>query len=218
MERMERLRRVICFGDSNTYGFDPRSALGGRYPKEVRWTGRLEGLGWQVTNLGLNGREIPHRPGEIRDAVGALSSSAGAVVTVMLGGNDLMMNPGFRAEDAAERMEGFLREVLAQPVFRTGEARLLLVVPPPAGKGTWVTEERMETESRRLAGCYRQTAETLDISWTDSGAWEVELVFDGVHFSPLGHERFAQGIACVLEKEAEIAGSGAGALAKRPGI
>lgn len=26
------MMRVMCLGDSNTYGYDPRSYLGGRYP------------------------------------------------------------------------------------------------------------------------------------------------------------------------------------------
>ena len=28
--------KVICFGDSNTYGYDPRSYFGGRYPRDSR--------------------------------------------------------------------------------------------------------------------------------------------------------------------------------------
>ena len=34
-------KRILCLGDSNTYGYDPRSYVGGRYPETVRWTGRL---------------------------------------------------------------------------------------------------------------------------------------------------------------------------------
>ncbi len=49
----------MCFRDSNTYGYDPRSYLGGRYPKSVRWTGRLEADDWEVFNLGENGHPIP---------------------------------------------------------------------------------------------------------------------------------------------------------------
>ena len=38
---------LLCYGDSNTYGFDPRSYFGGRYPAEVRWTHRLaQATGW----------------------------------------------------------------------------------------------------------------------------------------------------------------------------
>ena len=29
--------KVICFGDSNTYGYDPRSWIGGRYEPDSRW-------------------------------------------------------------------------------------------------------------------------------------------------------------------------------------
>lgn len=28
--------KAICFGDSNTYGYDPRSRLGGRYDADSR--------------------------------------------------------------------------------------------------------------------------------------------------------------------------------------
>ena len=38
--------KILCFGDSNTYGYDPRSCLGGRYPDSVRWTALLEAAGW----------------------------------------------------------------------------------------------------------------------------------------------------------------------------
>ena len=38
-------RRLLCYGDSNTYGYDPRSYLGGRYPQSVRWTALLRDMG-----------------------------------------------------------------------------------------------------------------------------------------------------------------------------
>ena len=30
---------ILCYGDSNTYGYNPVNGL--RYPKDVRWTGCL---------------------------------------------------------------------------------------------------------------------------------------------------------------------------------
>ena len=33
---------LICYGDSNTYGYDPHDTNEGRYPKEVRWTGIMD--------------------------------------------------------------------------------------------------------------------------------------------------------------------------------
>ena len=47
MKRGDRVRSILCFGDSNTWGFMPwkeRPAIkaNNRFPWEVRWTGRLE--------------------------------------------------------------------------------------------------------------------------------------------------------------------------------
>jgi hypothetical protein len=34
------MKEVLCYGDSNTYGFMPGSAE--RYPSNVRWTGVMQ--------------------------------------------------------------------------------------------------------------------------------------------------------------------------------
>ena len=51
---------VICFGDSNTYGYDPRSYLGGRYDPDSRWVDILA-IGDRVVNL-QHGSERPGDP------------------------------------------------------------------------------------------------------------------------------------------------------------
>ena len=33
---------IICYGDSNTFGYDSRMGTEGRFPKEIRWTGILD--------------------------------------------------------------------------------------------------------------------------------------------------------------------------------
>ena len=94
--------KVICFGDSNTWGYDPRSCLGGRYEPDSRWADILAAkTGWAVSNWGLNGRGIPR-------AAPAFPADTGALL-VMLGTNDLLQGSGPAA--AAERMEQFLRSV-----------------------------------------------------------------------------------------------------------
>ena len=50
------MKNILCFGDSNTFGSDPR---GGRHPYGVRWTGRLQQLlgdGYRVIEEGCGGR------------------------------------------------------------------------------------------------------------------------------------------------------------------
>lgn len=49
--------RVLCFGDSNTWGYIPNK--GTRYPVDKRWTGILQntiGTTYEVIEEGLNGR------------------------------------------------------------------------------------------------------------------------------------------------------------------
>ena len=195
-------RTIFCFGDSNTYGYDPRSYLGDRYPREVRWTGLLAGHpGWQVENLGQNGRSIPCRPGELAQLRRQLEDFGPPdVLTMMLGSNDLLQSPGFAAADTAARMEAFLRQLLALPAFSQGKSRLLLVCPPPMRPGTWVQEDRLLTESAALGNVYAALTQRLGISFADAKEWDIPLLFDGVHFSPEGHRRFAREMARVLEQ------------------
>ena len=47
---------ILCFGDSNTFGSNPE---GGRYPREIRWPGRLQillGSDDYVIEEGMGGR------------------------------------------------------------------------------------------------------------------------------------------------------------------
>lgn len=178
--------RLICFGDSNTYGYDPRSFLGGRYPTENRWTDLLAGMtGRDVLNLGLNGREIPASPESLTEL-----PRQDDLLIVMLGSNDLLCHPRFTAGNVAARMEGFLQSLPS--------CRILLTAPPPMALGTWVAEERLIRESTALAEEYETLARRLGIGFADAGQWGVELTFDGVHFSPAGHQAFAKGLRELL--------------------
>ena len=191
------MNRIFCYGDSNTYGYDPRSYLGGRYPKHIRWTGLLEQAGWNVVNEGENGREIPTREWQFQTAVKTVTQATPMdVVTVMLGANDLLQHAAFTAEDVAACMERFLRKLTAH-IMGT---RFLLIAPPPMRPGEWVYEQRLLTESARLGACYRKLAEVLGIGFADAGIWNVETAYAGVHFSEAGHAAFAKGLLTQLSE------------------
>ena len=53
------MKNILCFGDSNTWGYDPTSNLSQRYPIDVRWTSVLQkqlGAEYRIIEEGLNGR------------------------------------------------------------------------------------------------------------------------------------------------------------------
>lgn len=185
--------KVLCYGDSNTYGYDPRGFFGDRYPAECRWVDILaRKLNWEVQNEGQNGREIPSHPFQYQRTGELLVQSAPDIFAVMLGTNDLLR--GFTAVEACSRMEGFLRYI--QPKC----TEILLIAPSPMKRGEWVTEESLIAESVKLAEAYQVLSQKLDIAFVNAGQWNVELTFDGVHFTEAGHRAFAEGLYAYLTK------------------
>jgi len=180
--------KLWCFGDSNTYGYDPCGFFGGRYA--APWPELLaEKTGFQVVNDGKNGRMIPEREHEFlqfrRDAE---RYSADALI-VMLGTNDLL--EGATAKDAVARMAAFLN--------RCDMPLILLISPPPMKCGAWVPDDGLVEESKNLARQYETLAKRLGLPYADAGKWNIELAYDGVHFTEEGHARFAEGLASCLE-------------------
>ena len=170
---------VICFGDSNTYGYDPRGYFGGRYDVDSRWVDILAmETGWTISNMGQNGREIP-------SAVPAFQDDTDLLI-VMLGTNDLLQ--GRSPEQAAERLEQFLSGI------SLGRNKILLIAPPPVTLGEWVASQQLIDGSRTFAQLCRALAERMGIRFADAGTWNISLAYDGVHFTAQGHKAFAAGL------------------------
>ena len=180
--------RILCFGDSNTYGYDPRGYFGDRYGTEDRWVDLLaKQTGHECINAGTNGREIPRNPYAFRLLT---EHSPVDIFLVMLGTNDLLQ--GATATEAATRMEAFLTTLFSHC------KQILLVCPPPMKRGAWVPTDELVIESIHLADEYKLLAEKLDIPFCDTRHWNIELAFDGVHFTEEGHHAFADHLMEVI--------------------
>ena len=178
-ERKAEKMNVICFGDSNTYGYDPRSYLGDRYDADSRWVDILaEKTGWTVCNMGQNGREIP-----------SMSPNFPAdtdFLIVMLGTNDLLQ--GRSPEQAAARLERFLSDISLD------RSKILVIAPPPVKRGAWVPNQQLIDDSRTFAQLCHALAAQMGIRFADAGKWDILLAYDGVHFTEQGHRTFAAGL------------------------
>jgi lysophospholipase L1-like esterase len=98
-------RRIMVYGDSNTWGYIPvESGLTTRYPENVRWPGVLRaalGPGYEVIDEGLSARTtdlpdltLPHISGAGLDGSAYLPAAIAThlpldLVVIMLGTNDL---------------------------------------------------------------------------------------------------------------------------------
>ena len=176
--------RILCFGDSNTYGYDPRGFFGDRYGAEDRWVDLLaKQTGHECINAGTNGREIPRNPYALRLLTEQQEMD---IFLVMLGTNDLLQ--GATAKEAATRMEAFLTPMIPHC------KQILLVAPPPMKRGAWVPTNELAAESIHLAEECKLLAEKLNIPFVDTRHWNIELTFDGVHFTEAGHHTFAENL------------------------
>jgi len=142
--------RVLCFGDSNTYGTclgdsnsygtptnDPDYV---RLHADRRWTGvlqRLLGDGYDVIEEGLNGRttdvDYAGRPGcngRSYFVPCLLSHRPLEVVVVMLGGNDLKPSFDRTPQAIADALDGYVHDAAANATDRRGRLPLIVLVGP----------------------------------------------------------------------------------------
>ena len=169
--------KVVCYGDSNTFGYDPRGYFGGQYDRP--WPEILsKKTSWNVINQGLNGREIPKTPISFPEDTDLL--------IIMLGTNDLLQ--GASLEDACKKMEQFLESLTLN------RDKILLIAPPPMKFGKWVHNQELIDNSIAIANQFHTLAIRLGIRFTDTGVWNVPLAYDGVHLTEEGHRAFANGL------------------------
>src|SRR5574344_3156538 len=91
------MKKILCFGDSNTYGYKPENRL--RYDENIRWTTivqkSLEKYGYEIIEEGLCGRTagfddyLPQQNG-IKTLPALLKKHSPLCgIIIMLGTNDL---------------------------------------------------------------------------------------------------------------------------------
>ena len=176
---------VLCFGDSNTYGWHED----GRFPRDLRWPGVLQLLlppGWHVIEEGLGGRTTAFDDPESPDANGlaylgpCLRSHVPLdVVVLFLGANDVKPHLGKSAQEIAAGMR-----MLVDTVRRAGVPRVLVTAPPRS------TLAGMN----ELAAAYAALdAELLDLSETVSFRDD-----DPRHLDADGHRAVAEAVAAAL--------------------
>lgn len=203
------MKRILCFGDSNTYGYD--AFTGGRFGPDIRWTalaekalpGRVE-----LVEAGLNGRtcgfDDPYNP--VTNGLAALEPTLKRHwpldgVVLMLGTNDCKDSFHADGRAIAHQMEHLIDTVQRFAAGRGTELPILLIAPVPLSADCSYYEDFSSASkevSQSLALFYQSLAKRKGISFANAGSWGVELDFDGTHFTPIGHLTFSRNLANIL--------------------
>lgn len=181
--------KIVCYGDSNTYGWDPRSFSGNRYPHP--WPELMaKKTGHTVINCGEPGRVIPCREVQLDWFARDVEANAPDLLIIMLGTNDLFYTIEPTAEKVAARMEDMvcyaIREHLAEKI-------LLLSCPHTAFE-----EEPLMPLLKEMSDRYREIAARQQVRFADAFRWDIPLAYDGVHFTEDGHRVFADRISLAV--------------------
>lgn len=202
-------RRVLCFGDSLTWGSDP--AGGPRL--SVRWPRVLQydlGPGYEIIEEGQGGRNIATDdiPEDEKNGLKYILPCLEThdplyLAIIMLGVNDCKRKFAYSLQDIAWEMERFLQKVLTHRQF-TASTRygVLLVAPPPLNDGlmqSWLGDvfeyETGIRKSRGLAKWYRALAQRYGVDFLDAGQYCETSPLDGVHLDAENQQKLGLAIA-----------------------
>ncbi len=202
---------IVCFGDSNTYGFDQETF--GRFPKSVRWPGVLAaelGGAAEVIEEGLNGRTtiwddpyLDGRNGRMYLLPCLRSHAPVDVVVIMLGTNDTKTIFGHSAAEIAAGAGALVADALASGCGPGGGApKVLLVAPPGPGEVTERSEVwgfgEAKAKGEKMPALYRTVASMAGVGFLDASAIAGVDPDDGVHLTPQGHATLGHAVAAAV--------------------
>jgi lysophospholipase L1-like esterase len=207
-------KTILCYGDSNTWGWNPITQS--RYARHERWTGVLRkelGKGFLVIEEGLNGRTTVwddpidgYKNGKEYLIPCLESHKPIDLVIIMLGSNDLKMRFSLPACDIAAGA-GVLVDIVASSDTGPGDnaPQLLLIAPPPLAELSEFAEifEGATAKSKMLSQKFRLVAEERECAILDASEVIVSSDVDGVHLDLKEHGKLGKAIAACVQQMLE---------------
>ncbi|MFQ9515099.1 MAG: SGNH/GDSL hydrolase family protein [Eubacterium sp.] len=199
-------KTILCYGDSNTYGYNPVNGL--RYPKEVRWTGCLQkllGVEYSVIEEGCNGRTtVFDDPLEgWKNGLDYLKPCLNShkpidIVILMLGSNDLKTTFHATAKKIAEGLEILVDTIKTFTKNKQGfEPVIILLSPPEIGQGIcnssfrYAFDDSAISRSKELPDEFCQVAKRKGCIFCKTSDYIKPSQEDALHLMPEGHKKLA---------------------------
>ncbi len=202
------MKNILCFGDSNTFGTNPAD---GRWPRDIRWTGRLQmllGAEYYVIEEGCGGRTTVwednlelHKNGRTALPVALASHKPLDLVILMLGTNDCKARFSLLPEDIANGAGELVELIRRYPYGAEYPVpKVLLVSPIEIGTdiaNSRFTGFRAEAHelSRRLPDLYRKKAEELHCGYFAASCVAKPSAADSLHMEAADHRALSNALA-----------------------
>jgi len=199
--------RILCYGDSNTWGFTPLS--GDRYIN--RWTKVLGSLleDSEIIEEGLNARTLdstedvePHKNGFNYLLPCLESHYEFDYLVLMLGTNDLKTHFNNSAKDMLEMLKKYIKTVKNFWTKKDGsKVKLIICGIPPVDDTKKVFENYEGTTKKRneFNMLEKKYCDERNITFIDNS--DLEIGEDGIHLLEESHTRLALKIASIIKGE-----------------
>ena len=207
------MKTILCYGDSNTYGYDP--STGFRYPADVRWTGVLKGLlgpDYVLIEEGCNGRTtVFDDPLEgWKNGLDYLKPCLNShkpvdIVVMMLGSNDLKDCFGASAAEIADGAGVLVQTIQEFTQIKQGYVPVIVLVSPPLigpeienSPFSYAFDDTAIERSRRFAEEYKRVADKYGCVFFDAAPVAPPSRLDSLHLMPEAHKSLGEALARVI--------------------
>ena len=211
-------KNILCYGDSNTWGFvadsiDFDTFYMERFARAVRWTGLLQqhlGDQYYVIEEGLNGRttnvdykDFPGRNGKMYLLPCLYSHAPLDLVVLFLGANDLKKEFNRSAEEIATGVEDLIQTIQSTNYgndMRSVPNILLIEYPVLTNESYRDINDDLIFKggierTKAMAALYKKLAEQYGCEYLET----VDVIqltdIDGIHFDETAHRVFAELLA-----------------------
>lgn len=207
------MKRILCFGDSNTWGFNP--ADGSRHDENTRWTALLaqklpEDI---IIEEGCNGRTAVwddvlegYKNGQDYLIPCLESQRPLDIVVLMLGTNDCKTRFALSSSDIAAGVRVLCRIINSTPTTQDGKAPKLLLLAPASlnyvRDAGYVSsfDESGNAASRELPAKLRTVADEVNAAFFDLNDIVTVSNLDGIHMEAAEHAKIAEAVyACIQQ-------------------
>ena len=206
------MKKVLCFGDSNVYGFIPKN--GQRYDKNTRWTGILEQYShnkFDIIEAGCNNRTgFTDNPAGIQHTgykiLPSLLKNDLDCVILAIGINDLQKSYNNTPDLIKAGIEKLINIIKSGSPY----AKIIIAAPSKISRNILnscfaaMFDETSIEKSYLIGSIYEQAAKENGCSFIDLDKTASTSDIDGFHYEPSEHKKIADKMYEILNNIMEL--------------
>lgn len=205
------MKNILCFGDSNTYGYKPDGS--GRFDYNIRYTGVLQGLlgdNYHIIEEGCPGRTTvfndtkrPYKNGYDYIIPCVQSHTPLDYLIIMLGTNDCKQAFNASAIDIANGLEAIIKAVKS---VINSNSNILIICPIHLGEHMGITgydpdfNKKSIFTSYALGREYKKIAVNNGCMFLDGAVLASPSTIDDEHLDEIGHLALGTAVANIIIK------------------